>query len=181
MLETIISVHTPKVAGTSFRLQLERLYGQKPILRDYDDDPVNPVSPISMDPHRYDEEPIRSIFPKKVVHGHFHPRKYLLIENAFRMTFLRHPIENVISIYYFWRAHERSTWDSPIFHYTKDNGLSLLRFAMLPKIRYLYTRSYFGEFDMRQFDFIGDYAKYDQELFRLGMCLGIQFSADIQV
>lgn len=52
---------------------------------------------------------------------------------------------------------------------------------MLPKIIYLYTRSYFFDFDMKYFDFIGDYAKYDEELVRLGKCLGVTFDLNVRV
>jgi hypothetical protein len=181
MIESIVSVHMPKVAGSSFLYQLKELYGKHQLLLDYNDDPVNPVSIVNLDPDHYSMEPIKTIAPYKVVHGHFHPHKYAHLDNAFRITFLRHPIDNVMSIYCFWMAHDRSCWDSPVFHYFKDANLSLQRFAMLPKIRYLYTRSYFGDFDMRHFDFIGDYAKYNEELTRLGNRLGVQFDLNVRL
>jgi hypothetical protein len=181
MFETIVSVHTPKAAGSSFLHQLKGIYGEHNLLLDYKDDPVNPLSIVNIDPDLYDVDPIKSIAPYKVVHGHFHPYKYGHLENAFRMTFLRHPIDNVMSIYYFWMAHDRECWDSPVFQYYKDANLSLTRFAMLPKIRYLYSRFYFGDFYMSHFDFIGDYAKYDEELVRLGKCLGVQFDLTVRL
>lgn len=180
MFDSIVSIHMPKVAGSSFLHQLKKLYGEHQLLLDYNDDPANPLSVVSIDPNIYNIQPIKTIAPHKVVHGHFHPNKYSNLNNAFRMTFLRHPIDNVLSIYYFWRAHDRETWDSPLFHYCKDANLSLLRFAMLPKVRYLYTCSYFGGFDMDQLDFIGDYAKYDQELVRLGSRLGVRFDLNVR-
>lgn len=181
MFESIVSVHVPKVAGTSFLHQLKALYGEERLLCDYKDDPVDPRSIINIDPYRYAVEPIETIAPFTIVHGHFHPRKYEKLKNVFRVTFLRHPIENIVSIYNFWRMHDRNFWDSPIFQYLKDSDISLQRFAMLPKIRYLYSDSYFGEFDMDLFDFIGDYEKYDQELKRLGECLGVKFNLEVRL
>lgn len=181
MFESIISVHMPKVAGSSFLQQLKNQFAENELLLDYGDDPVNPLSIVSIDPNRYNVEPIKSIAPHKIVHGHFSPHKYANLNNAFRMTFLRHPIDNIMSIYYFWMAHKSDSWDSSVFQYFKDENLSLLRFAMLPKIRYLYTRTYFFDFDMKYFDFIGDYAKYDEELVRLGKCLGVTFDLNVRV
>lgn len=180
MSRTIISVHMPKVAGTSFLHQLKMLYGSQKILLDYDDDPSNPLSIINIDPNYYDAFPIEALAPYKVVHGHYHPRKYSRVNDAFRLTFLRHPISNIKSIYDFWTAQDESLWDHPIFKYFKSEGLTLTRFAMIPKIRYLYTQTYFGGFDMTQFDFVGDYAHYDEELLRLGNCLDLTFDLRVR-
>lgn len=181
MFEQIISVHMPKVAGTSFLHQLKEIFGEQYILLDYLDDPVYLQSIVNIDPNCYELDPIKTIFPYKVVHGHFQPKKYAHLENAFRLTFLRHPIDNIASIYYFWMAHDRNFWDSPIFHYCKDRNLTLLQFAALPKLRYLYTRTYFDDYDMSHFDFIGDYAKYESELSRLGKQLELPFKANIRL
>lgn len=181
MIESIVSVHIPKAAGSSLQDQLKRLYGEQQLLLDYGDDPVNPLSIVNLDPDFYDAELIKTIAPYKVVHGHFHPHKYAGLENTFRMTFLRHPIDNISSIYYFWKAHDRTCWDSPLFQYFKDSNLSLTRFAMLPKMRYLYSRAYFSGIDMSQFDFIGDYAKYAEELGRLGGKLGVKFDLEVRL
>lgn len=77
----------PKVAGSSFLQQLKNQFGEHELLLDYGDDPVNPLSIVSIDPNRYIVESIKSI-----VHGHFSPHKYANLNNAFRMTFLRHPM-----------------------------------------------------------------------------------------
>jgi len=180
MNQAIISVHMPKVAGTSFLHQLKKLYGEEMVLLDYNDDPSNPLSIVNIDPNYYDVFPVKTIAPYKVVHGHFHPHKYINVNNAFWLTFLRHPIANVKSIYDFWSAHEKGFWDHPIFEYFKAEQLSLIRFAMIPAVRYLYTQSYFGGFDMTQFDFIGDYARYDDELLRLGNRLGANFDLKVR-
>lgn len=181
MFDTIISVHTPKVAGSSFLHQIKNIYGENNLLQDYQDDPVDVRSKINIDPASYYANPITSIGSHKIVHGHFHPGKYDQVPNAFRLTFLRHPVDNVISIYRFWCAHDQSAFDSPIFQYFKNNSLSLAQFAMLPKIRYLYSEVYFGGFDMSRFDFIGDYLKYNDELQRLGRLLNIDFDIGVKL
>lgn len=179
-MQTIVSVHTPKVAGTSFLRQLKDIYGENQVLQDYSDDPANPLSVICIDPNSYDVSPIKSISPFKIVHGHFHPRKYAHLVNAYRLTFLRHPVDNIMSIYNFWSARELNFWSHPVFNYFKKANLSLSRLAMLAQLRYLYSRTYFGGFDMANFDFIGDYACYEQELMRLGESLGVRFDRDVR-
>jgi len=171
----------PKTAGSSLLHQFKRQYGEHKILLDYEDDPVNPCSRANLDPNHYDADPINTITPYIVVHGHFHPKKYIRLTNTFRLTFLRHPIENILSIYKYWTANDENSWDSPIYRYYKSSNLSLLRFAMLPKIRYLYTGSYFSGIDMRSFDFIGDYANYDEELIRLGNLLDLPFDIKVRL
>lgn len=177
----IISVHTPKVAGTTFQQQLRMAFGESALLLDYGDDPADPCSRWSLDPESTCIAPITSIAPYSVVHGHFHPAKYNAINKAFRMTFLRHPVDNVLSIFRFWNVHPSGMWESSLFRYFKENKLSVQRLAMLPAIRFLYSRTYFGGFDMSRFDFIGDYQDYSNELQRLGSLLGVSFDPDLRL
>jgi hypothetical protein len=173
----IISTHVPKTAGTSFRNMLYDAYGEENILSDYDDDPVNPLSRYSIDPGYYHRNKIVTLGKYKAVHGHFAPSKYQYINNAVRIMFLRHPIDNIISIYYYWK--NLSITDSPILNYVRDCNLSIIEFASLPRMRWLYTKTYFGDCDMSTFDFIGDYSRYDDDLDQLSELLGIQLNNSI--
>lgn len=177
----IVSVHTPKVAGSSFLHQLRTVYGETNLLLDYGDDPVDIRSRRNIDPESYRLDPITTVAPYRVVHGHFHPGKYDALGDTFRLTFLRHPVDNVISIFRFWSAHPPQMWDSPLFHYFKENALSVQRLAMLPAIRFLYSKMYFGGFDMSRFEFIGDYRDYPRELQRLGGLLGVEFDLSLRL
>nr|WP_156886323.1 hypothetical protein [Pseudomonas alcaliphila] len=177
----IISVHTPKVAGSTFLEQLRSVFGDANLLLDYSDDPADISSRWNIDPESYSLDPIVSIAPYCVVHGHFHPGKYSKIDDAFRLTFLRHPVDNVISIFRFWSANPSEMWGSPLFRYFKENNLSVHRLAMLPAIRFLYSKTYFGGFDMRRFDFVGDYSEYPSELQRLGGRLGVTFDSALRL
>lgn len=177
----IISVHTPKVAGSTFLQQLRLAFGDENLLLDYSDDPANISSRWNIDPECVYLDPINSIAPYRVVHGHFHPAKYNKLDEAFRMTFLRHPVDNVISIFRFWSANPPGMWDSPLFRYFKENKLSVQRLAMLPVIRFLYSQTYFGGFDMSRFDFVGEYGDYPRELQRLGGRLGVEFDLALRL
>jgi len=177
----IVSVHTPKVAGTSFLRQLQTVFHEANVLLDYGDDPADISSRLNVDPESYRIYPITSIAPYRVVHGHFHPIKYDALGDTFRLTFLRHPVDNVMSIFRFWSASPSGMWDSPLFRYFKENALTVERLAMLPIIRFLYARTYFGGYDMSRFDFIGDYSKYSNELLRLGDLLSVKFDTSLRL
>jgi hypothetical protein len=176
----IVSVHTPKTAGSAFLLNLRHVYGNDSVMQDYDDDPASHLTQIALQPFPYKSETIKTIAPYRVVHGHFRPEKYNGTNNAFRLTFLRHPVDNVISIYRFWRAASPKMRGTPLFHFFKQQALSVEQLAMLPAIRFLYSKTYFGGFEMKRFDFIGDYVDYSQELKRLGQLLGVKFDLDLR-
>ena len=177
----IISVHTPKVAGSAFRHQLQAIFSETELLLDYGDDPADHRSRGNLDPESYRLSPITAIAPHRVVHGHFRPQKYDALGDAFRLTFLRHPVDNVMSIYQFWRISAAEPWKTPLHRYFVENDLSVRRLAMLPAIRFLYSRTYFGGFDMTRFNFIGDYRDYPKELRRLGLLLGVEFDPELYI
>ena len=162
-------------------LQFQNVYGTKSVLTDYSEDPVDHRTRGFIDHEYYQYSPITSIGAHQVVHGHFRPEKYNDLSNAIRITFLRHPVENVISIYNFWNFSPPEIWTTPLFAYFKENNLSLLRFAKLPPIRFLYSQIYFGGFEMSHFDFVGDYKNYNSELVRLGKLLEVQFDLNLKM
>jgi hypothetical protein len=129
-------------------------YGKDAVYQDYLDDPADPCSHYSLDPEGCRRKARGVGWPPgvKVIHGHFHPSKYEFVSCAKKITFLRHPVDNVISIYYFWKTLDKG---HGLFRYVRDNHLTLPDFIRLPTIRYLLSRTYFGGADMNQFDFIG--------------------------
>jgi len=168
----VISVHFPKAAGSSIRQSFAAAYGNDAVYLDYADDPLDPCSHYSVDPDscRRKAPETCSALGARTVHGHFHPSKYELIDNAKRITFLRHPIDNLISIYYFWKTCETGHC---LFNYFRDNKLTLLGLAHLPAIRYLLSRTYFGAVDMKSFDFIGFMETYSEDVQALSGLLNI--------
>ena len=169
----IISVHVPKTAGTSFRHMLYDAFGDGSDIRNL----VNPLSRYSIDPDYYERHKIFSLGKYKVVHGHFSPNKYQYVKDAVRIAFLRHPVDNVISIYYYWKTLDRT--DSPILNYVRDHKLSILEFASLPKIRWLYSKTYFGCYNMSAIDFLCEFNCYNDQLDRLSELLDIKLNKDI--
>jgi len=173
----IISLHTPKSAGTSLRHAFNTAYGEDHVLEDYEEIPDNVISRASIDPDYYVRNPIFSLGKYKVVHGHFLPQKYGFIDNALRITFLRNPIENLISIYFYWKTLKNT--NNPVHDYVTENNLSLLEFASLPKMRWLYTKVYFSDYDMNKFSFIGDFSNLKSEMTRLSDLIDVNIDSGI--
>ena len=165
----LIYLHFPKAAGTALVQSLRNHYGDAAMMPDYshappgswlDDPPV--VRPA-----------VRAVF------GHFHAERYNAYPSAFRFTFVREPVDNLISIYFFWRtyppsgyaAHERFLAEKP----------TILEFAEYPEMRYLASSCYFGGFDMERFDFIGFYERRVEDLSKLSMQLGFELDAQLAI
>ena len=135
----------------------------------------------NINPEHYKSRFVDDISPYKVVHGHFHPSKYDGLQQALRITFLRHPVDNIHSIFRFWSAAPLGSWDNHVFHYFKSYSLSIECFAALPVLRHLYSKQYFGGFDMNRFNFIGDYSVRQNEIKRLSTLLGVMIPQDIRI
>lgn len=169
----LVSVHVPKSAGTSFRAWLESAFSPGRVLYDYGDRPLDPAAAMNVDPAAFlAEQSTRMSLPPGVdaIHGHFWARKYERIHGAFRMTFLRCPVERTISHYFYWvklppNAHS-------LHRRVVEGRYDLLRFARLPEISRCYAGCFFRDVDMHRFDFIGDYARLDAETARLEALLG---------
>jgi hypothetical protein len=164
--QRVMAVHFPKAGGTSLRIQLGNLLGSGLAL-DY----LN--APLSSRVERRD-------FPrgKQMVFGHFHPARF--DETCgFRMTFLRHPIDTMISHYVFWkklpyrgeRTHARFLKEKP----------SILEFCLYGGLNCLMSETYFGGFDMRRFDFIGFEETRSRDLVRLGEMLGVSLCPNVHL
>ena len=165
--QRVISVHFPKAAGSSLKSQFEALLGDQVFL-DYGHDPLVVA----------DRQAVAFPDGKRLVHGHFHPSRYGLME-AYWLTFLRDPVDNLLSIYFYWidlpepghRVHARFLRERP----------SVLEFAAYPGISTLMSETYFGGVDMRRFDFIGFHETRAADLGRLGADTGLSLAAETHV
>lgn len=169
----LISVHFPKAGGSAFRSELVATFGEASILSDYDCDPVDPTNPLWIDPEGFMRSRPYHVRPYRIVHGHFPIVKYDLVPEAYRVVMLREPIENLISIHYFWR----SLFDSPVrghatYEYVKRQRLSLLALAEIPSLRWLMSKSYFGGYDMRRFSVIGAHERRSEFFASISSLIG---------
>lgn len=168
----VISVHVPKCAGTSLQQALIRCYSEAQVHLDYADRVLDPAAPCNLDPASWREHCARitDLGGKAVVHGHFHADKYDAVPEALRVTFLRHPIERLISHYYYWLRLKRSA--HTLHNYVLDHQLDFRRFSRLPMMRFCYSRVFFRGIDPARFDFIGDHGDYAASLQALSALLG---------
>lgn len=167
----LISVHIPKTAGTSFRNTLKAVYGEAQVVR-LDIKPKDEV--ILIDEKLWEDKRISS--KVAVVHGHFSP---LLFEKKFRsspapfITWLRHPVERVISNFYYLEKRLREELDE------EAKGLNILskmqrnleEYAATPLnqnriAKFLHGRS------LDDFAFVGIQEYYQEDLQQLGQKLG---------
>lgn len=154
----VVAVHFPKAAGSSLVQQFGAVLKSQMAV-DYAADPLAHAAKSRAFPAG-----------KSIVIGHFRPDRYDGAD-AFRMTFLRHPVANVISTYYFWKTiPDRSHL---MHHQFLRDRPSLLAFARDPRIRYLMSQTYFSGYDMTRFDFIGFDETRSADLAALSGLLGI--------
>ena len=172
----LISVHFPKAAGSSLVSAYESAFGGDRVLRDYAHDPVDPCGLINLHPDCYEAAKPASIAPYKAVHGHFHIGRYDRIRNSVRVVVLREPVENFVSIYYFWDYLRRQgqTVGHGLYHYFCNSELTLLQLATVPALRNLMTGVYFHRVDMGCFDVIGDASNLDGYLSRVSALIGVE-------
>jgi hypothetical protein len=165
-VKRFVSIHFPKAAGNSLATQFKTLLGDQ-IAFDYDH------APLTLAAHE------RGDFPasKRAVHGHFRPQRYQSAD-AYRITFLREPVENLISIFFYWKtlpdvgvvaAHTRFLKEQP----------DVFEFAAYPGLNRLMSDTYFGGYDTAQFDFVGFHETRVHDIPRLGRALGLPLQADV--
>jgi hypothetical protein len=87
----VVSLHFPKAAGTSLGTRLTKLLGGK-IAFDYN--------------HAHSQAPARRL--PTACPGHFRALRSTAAA-AYWMTFLRHPVDYLISIYFFWKSVQEPT------------------------------------------------------------------------
>ena len=148
----LISVHVAKAGGTSVAHMLKEAYGEG-FFSTYRDNPADPLSQRVLDPCKYFSRREKMPIGINCVHGHFHPGKFDLTQDLVLFTLLRHPVDNILSIYFYWNTlKDRS---DGLHDYFCHNNLTIMETAQLPLLRWLYSRTYFENFDMRRFDVIG--------------------------
>ena len=167
----LISVHVPKCAGTSLRLALERAYGPASVHGDYADRPLDPAAPMHLDPDGFFGPTPVLPAEARVVHGHFHIRKYRTIRASIgRIAFLRHPVARAVSHYDYW--NRLAPAGHALHAYMRERRLDLPAFVRLPFIRRLYRRVLFAGVSRREFDLIGTTETLAADLARLSALLG---------
>ena len=94
-MKLILSSHIPKTAGRSFLVSLIRIFGDENVLRDYG----------NLQPEK---DGLRKIEENhRCIHGHFSINKYKdHIQDCEWVTWIRNPVERVISSYCYWEREK---------------------------------------------------------------------------
>ena len=158
----LISIHLPKSGGTSVRGSLERQFGDRALF-DYGRGPLGP-----------DRDLVEPGLPPGIdlVHGHFRPGRYDAVQSAFRFTFLRQPVDLLLSFYFFWRTMPDQ--GQALHRRFLDEQPTLEAFATWGPIQKLSSDTFFGGYDMERFDFIGFHETRASDMMRLNDITGLQ-------
>jgi hypothetical protein len=162
----VISVHIPKCGGTSFQHVLLRLYGKKRVWLNYD-------------PAIFCPTQVRcNLIPPGVrcIHGHFMSDAFDACVPRFELvTWLRHPVERVISNYHHFLRHPDP--GDPRCRELLGRGLSLEQFAELDLMRNEMTRYMAGK-PVEAFKFIGIMERFEESLKAFGAAVGVPVPAE---
>ncbi|GJD96638.1 sulfotransferase family protein [Methylobacterium iners] len=164
--ERVVSLHFPKAGGSSLKIQLQEALGEQMVL----DWGANPFSEYV--------EPT-AVFPagKRLVHGHFTAQRYSATD-AFKFTFLRHPIDNLISIYFFWKNWPNFENVSVLHRFQRERP-KLREFAQYDEMKNLMTKVFFNNYDMERFDFVGFHEDRMASFKRLSGELGLELDGSL--
>lgn len=152
-MRSLLFVHVPKTAGTSFRVALENELGTEKVFKDYA--MHSPVTSDVIRKHVYEKGDVFSLFSHEPMQGlllgHFHLAKYHKFyqpENI--VTFVREPIARVISEYHHFQRHN-------------DFQGSLIEFAEKRRNKNLMSR-FLGGVPWPMIGFAGISEQYDDSL-----------------
>lgn len=156
----------PKTAGSSFQTILETYFGAR-LLLDYGDLPVNTPACLRTGRALHDAATnrARDFGEVECVHGHFLPAKYLPLKSSGRavfVTWLRDPLERMVSHYNFWK-HTFNSASAPALHRRLvEENWSLERFCFCEEMRNLYAQ-FLWSFPLSFFDFVGLTERFDED------------------
>ncbi len=161
----IVSVHIRKAAGSSFRAALKDYYGDS-LLLDYGDQIGS--SRVSSRIRRFKRKlamhAARDGIARKykIIHGHFFADKYRSLKAPLEYaTFLRDPVERVLSNYYYLkRSADRAHGDSVVI---KKHQFTLEQYVAFPDARDVQAQFLSG-LPLDRFAFVGLAEAYDESI-----------------
>lgn len=181
--KTIISVHIPKTAGTSLLAEIKHGAVGKYLL-DYHDRPATTGwrdrlrRGVNYLKARRDGSMLLRNYD--IIHGHFHVGKYaFLYPDADFITFMRDPVERVISCFYYFKyvasRNPATVKRNPNITLVANNQLDLIEFARLDMMKDIYSR-YIGGWPLEKFKFIGITEQFRESIMILNKIFGINLA-----
>jgi Sulfotransferase family len=165
MRRDIVLVHIPKTAGTSVRIVLELAAADHLILRDYGHAPESTPALRELVHEQKRIEEFRQHFNPMdrgiLLSGHFPAWHYWRYFNAESfVTFIRDPVDRVLSEYNHFLTHQR--WTVP-----------LEEFAAMQRFRNV-TSKFLTVVDLDRFGFIGIMEEFDASMSALARFVGAE-------
>ena len=163
----LISVHLAKTAGTSFAAALESHFKQR-LLRDYGDYPIDTprLKRNAMAVLNNSKVLLNGLEHVDCIHGHFLPVKYWGLARrrpATFVTWMREPVERLVSFYHFWRRNYDPTGGKALPNRVVEENWSLERFCLAPELRNYYSQ-FLWRFPFERFAFVGITECFEEDL-----------------
>lgn len=164
---TLISVHLPKTAGTSFGATLKSRFG-----RLYRDDYADGGISIPAHERISAAEAAGAVIAKQglgeiaCVHGHFLPAKYLLLgrqRDLNFVTWMRDPVARLFSHYHYWQESYDEETSRAHHRQVVEEQWTLEQFCLSEKFRNIYSQ-YLWNFPLERFAFIGVSEYYEEDM-----------------
>ena len=150
----IVSVHVPKTAGTSFHRVLQGVYGKEAVFQDHGQYRDRRADQVPLEPwHR-------------AIHGHVWAGRYRsALPTARRVTWVRHPVNWLISLYGFLDTLEPN--DNPAWKLLKNERPSLLEFAASEAVHIQTQSKFLHGVPVYDFFFVGIQEHFADDLYDL--------------
>tara|TARA_R110002072_G_scaffold41085_3_gene115772 strand:- start:5184 stop:5867 length:684 start_codon:yes stop_codon:yes gene_type:complete len=165
----LLSLHIPKTAGTSFRNILKEVYDENSVVR-FD---INEKGEMRLNQEIY----IKQNLPEaRVIHGHFTYKdintQFDLPEDIQKITWLRNPVERVISNYFYLESRLKTLLNE------EQNNLNILSKMQRSLIEYARDdinrnrqSKFLSGITLEEFDFVGIQEDFENDLIEISNTL----------